>query len=147
MKNLFLDKVIPFPVKFVAGAFLFASVFNFLYFIFYVSVTPIAYLAVVKAIIGLFFAYGLLKLSAGWRIVSLFISCAVFLMLPFYLIAVLISPDFVTFITDTTAIESKLVMIATIIGGFFWALAIFFPLMRPEVIEAFDVQTQESQIA
>ena len=140
MKNPFLDQDIPAPVKFVAGVFLLTSFLNIAYFLVYVSVNPIAYLALTKAAVGVLFAYGILKMIPVWRNVALILSFLTLVAAPIYLLLILTSPAVMEMFAELTLIDSRPFMLAAIFLGFLFGLAILLPLIRPGVKEAFETK-------
>lgn len=144
MKNLFLETNIPAPVKYIAGLFLFAALLNVVYFLVFALVNPIALMALVKAAISWFFAYGLLKLNDTWRTLTLFLGWLALVLTPIYLIVAMANPATMDFITETSMINAESLIFTGIVFGFLFGLALVITLNRPDVKAAFDAKAAVS---
>ena len=138
MKKLFLDKNIPTTVKYIAGLFLFAALLNIVYFLVFALVNPLAFLALVKAAVSWFFAYGLLKLNGTWRALALILGWLALVLTPIYLIAALTMPATLESVAELTMIDLDFVVYIGIVFGFLFGLGLVLALVRPDVKAAFD---------
>ena len=141
MKNLFLDTNIPSPVKYIAGLFLFAALLNVVYFLVFALANPLAILALVKAAISWFFAFGLLKLNGTWRALALVLGWLALVLTPIYLIAALTMPATLESVAELTMIDLDFAIYAGIVFGFLFGLGLVLALVRPDVKAAFDANT------
>ena len=73
---MFQRQDIPRPVKMVAAIYLVGAVINVFYFVVFVWTIPTAWIALVKVLVSIVAAIGLLKLISGWRIFTIIISGA-----------------------------------------------------------------------
>jgi hypothetical protein len=144
MDNLFQRQNIPMPVKMVAAAYLLLAVLNVAYSFFFFSISPVAPLAIFKALVGIAAAIGLLRLRSGWRTFSLVISLMSVLVLPFYFLGVLLSPDFLLFVSTMSGVDSVAVIEFAVVLGFAMFLWICITLMRPDVKTAFESKQQKN---
>lgn len=112
--------------------------FNLFYFVFLVSTAPvIASLSLIKVIVGIAMAVGLLKLSEAWRVVVVFVTGLGVVGLPFYLVALSLSSEFFEFASEQSGVTSRAAMQLFLIVAFALTLFMFLTLRRPEVREAF----------
>lgn len=137
-RDLFQRQNIPKPVKMVAGVCLLGAIPQFLYFVIFVTTTPIAWFGLGKALFGIVMAIGLLNLRPGWRTFTVFITGLGVLVLPFYVLATIFSTEFVQFVSELTGIQSTSVMLFAEVVGFAMFLFIFICLTRPDVKKAFQ---------
>ena len=131
----------PRPVKMIAAVYLLLAVFNFLYVVFFVSTVPLAPLALIKVVLCIAVAIGLLNLKSGWRIFTLITSGLTVLVLPFYFLVVVFSSEFVS---EQSGIDSPIVIeliLALHFAIFVWVLR---TLMLPDVKRAFESGEQQS---
>ena len=134
----------PRPVKMIAAVYLLLAVFNFLYLVFFVSTVPLAPLALIKVVLCIAVAIGLLNLQAGWRIFTLITSGLCVLVLPFYFLAVVFSSDVLLFVFGQSGIDSRVVI--ELIVALHFAIFVWVPrtLMLPDVKRAFESGQQQS---
>ena len=71
---MFQRENVPKSVKMAAAASLLFAIFHFSSFVYFVSTMPIAWGGLVKMLFAIAGAIGLLKLSPGWRVFTVFIS-------------------------------------------------------------------------
>jgi len=144
MINLFRSQNIPKPVKTVAATFLMFTAFHFLYSFFFSPDNFAAVAALFKGLFGIAIAFGLLKLRAGWRMLSVFISGLSCVVLPIYFLAIIFSSDFVLFMTGLSGINSRVIIELILALGFVMFLWIYITLSRPDVKKAFESEKLES---
>jgi|TARA_Y100000310_G_scaffold279711_3_gene299003 hypothetical protein len=145
MDNPFQRQDVPKPVKMVVAACLLLAIVNLSFSLFYLFSTPVlAALALVKGLLGIAAARGLLNLSAGWRIFMLVVTGLGILILPLYFLAMIFSSNFVLFVSEVSGIDSWVALALGIALGFALFLYIFVTLLRPDVKSAFESGRQEN---
>ncbi|HIK92487.1 MAG TPA: hypothetical protein EYG03_10960 [Planctomycetes bacterium] len=105
----------------VAAVVLLMAGVNFSYSVFFFAVSShvLASLAFCKGLLGLAAALGLLSLRDGWRFLILITSGLGVLILPFYFLAIVLSPDLSRLVSELSGIESR-GGIAVVISPFLW---------------------------
>ena len=145
---------IPTPVKMVVAVYLLGAAGHL--FILYSAASTAPFVAVplasfrvfvslaslIKALLCIAAAFGLLKLKSGWRLFSLIISGLGVLVLPFYFLALVLSSDLAHLASNLCGIDSWVVKLVPVLG-FAMFLVMFIILMRPEVKRAFESGKQE----
>ena len=138
---------IPTPVKVIAVFYLLMSVVNLCHFFSYLSVVPIFALpALLKALLGIAAAIGLLKLRDGWRVFTLIVTGLGLLSLPVYALVIFFSSDFALFasrlllLPKLPGIDSWIVLELVVALMLVMCLWILRTLLRPEVARAFEAR-------
>ena len=81
---------------------------------------------------------GLLKLSEGWRLFTIFVTGLTVLVLPLYFLLMIFLSDFHRFISTLYGIDSWIVIQASVTFSFALSLWVFITLGRPDVKRAFN---------
>ncbi len=145
MDNPLQRQDVPKPVTMVVAACLLLAIVNLSYTLFYLFSTPVlAPLTLVRGLLGIAAARGLLNLSAGWRTFMLVVTGLGIPILPLYFLAMIFSSDFVLFVSEVSGIDSWVASELAIALGFALFLWIFVTLQRPDVKSAFESGGQEN---
>ena len=133
----------PRSIRMVAAVMLLLGVVNLSYFLFYLSTVPFfAMAALVKTVLSIAAAIGLLRLSEGWRIFILVTTGLGLPILPFYFLLILLSSDFALAVSGLSGIDSRAGLELAVALGFAVFLWIFRTLARPDVERAFQLRKQ-----
>lgn len=135
---------IPTSVKMAAAAAsLLLAIFHFSSFVYFVSTMPIAWFALVKMLFAIAGAIGLLKLSPGWRVFTVFISWLCVVFLPFYILATILSPEAFLNLFGVNGIVSPAMLLSMEVFGFALFLFVLTCLTRPNARRAFQSTEQQ----
>lgn len=135
---------IPTSVKMAAAASLLLAIFHLSSFVYFVSIMPIAWFGLVKMLFAIAGAFGLLKLSSGWRVFTVFISWLGVVFLPFYILATILSPDVFLNLFGVSGIVSPAMVLSMEVFGFALFLFMLICLTRPDAKRAFQSGGQQS---
>ncbi len=126
-----------------AANLLFAG-FHFFSFVYFVSTMPIAWFGLVKMLFAIAGAIGLLKLSPGWRVFTVFISWLGVVFLPFYILATILSPEAFLNLFGASGIVSPAMVLSMEVFGFVLFLFMLICLTRPDAKRAFQSTVHQS---
>ncbi len=127
-----------------AAANLLFAAFHFVSFVYFVSTMPIAWIGLVKMLFAIAAAIGLLKLSPGWRTFTVFISWLSVLILPFFILATILSTVFMRYVFEMSGIDSPAIVLSMEVFGFAMFLFMLICLTRPDAKRAFQSTEQQS---
>ena len=96
--------------------------------------------SLIKALLCIAAAFGLLKLKSGWRLFSLIISRLGVLVLPFYFLALVLNSDLVLVASNLSGIDSWVVKLMPVVA-FAQFLVMFIILMLPDVKRTFAMRS------
>lgn len=127
-----------------AAANLLFAVFHLASFVYFVPTMPIAWGGLVKMLFAVAAAIGLLKLSPGWRTFTVFISWLGVLILPFYMLATILSWDVFLNVFGASGNVSPTIVLSMEVIGFTLFLFMLICLTRPSAKRAFDARPQDT---
>ena len=135
---MFQRENVPKSVKMAAAANLVFAIFHFLSFAYFVSTMPLAWGGLVKMLIAIAAAIGLLNLRPGWRTFTVFISWLGVVFLPFYVLATILRPEAFLNLFGVSGIVSPAMVLSMEVFGFALFLFILICLTRPDAKRAFQ---------
>ena len=128
---------IPFQVRAVAAIQVLFALWNFSYFLFVISSAPsgpalfFGPLALLKGLLALVIAYGLLSLREGWRrLVVIIAGCGV-VILPLWFFGSVFIPRFGNLLSTISGIDSLFVIQLGVAAAFIMFLLTLHALTRP----------------